>query len=57
MTYIIQIKKSYTPSFITPELFIFICWDDRIRTCGMMAPKAIVLPLDDVPKKFTLQPR
>ena len=24
-------------------------WTDRIRTCGMMAPKAIVLPLDDGP--------
>ena len=30
-----------------------ICWADRIRTCGMMAPKAIVLPLDDGPKTAT----
>ena len=27
-----------------------LSWDDRIRTCGMTAPKAVVLPLDDVPK-------
>ena len=25
------------------------CWADRIRTCGMRAPKARVLPLDDGP--------
>ena len=42
--FIFKIKKTF--SFLKKA---FLSWADRIRTCGMRAPKARVLPLDDGP--------
>ena len=44
-------KKKEFPDFFRK---LFLRWVDRIRTCGMTAPKAVGLPLADDPKMPTI---